>query len=354
MIVGFWGTVAMLTIAQDVFDPRVGRGGFRTGEALHALTEYGVWALITPAVFLLSRRFPLERPHLLRNVGLHILVAVAVAVLVDLVDHISHNVLVPSAPHRPVSLLFMLQGFHVLAEVLLYFLILAAGFARDYFLRYRERLHESARLQTQLAEARLQALRMQINPHFLFNTLHTISTYLERDPRGVRRMIARLSELLRYTLDKTDVKEIPLSQELEFLEGYLDIQQIRFDTLEVSCNIEPEVREALVPTLILQPLVENAIKHGVSEIEDGGRIELAARREGGVLHLSVRDNGPGMRGASGDGAFLFGIGLRNTKERLQSLYGDAHELALESDAAGVVARISLPFHTAADLYTTSV
>ena len=161
-------------------------------------------------------------------------------------------------------------------------------------------------------------------------------------------MIARLSELLRYTMERAGEQEVTLHEELLFLDGYLEIQQIRFqERLEVAKAIDPDVLEALVPSLILQPLVENAIKHGVSRIEEMGRIEIRAWREAETLCLSVRDNGPGPEDASEEG-----VGLRNTRERLQSLYGTAQRLVLEPSAeGGALAQIRLPFHTRADLHT---
>jgi len=195
---------------------------------------------------------------------------------------------------------------------------------------------------------------MQLNPHFLFNTLHAVSALVERDPSGVRRMIARLSTLLRHTLDSGTAQEVPLGDELQFLRDYLDIQQVRFQgRLEVVEDVASGLLDALVPNLILQPLVENAIEHGVSEMEEGGHIEIAARREGDDLVLSVRDNGPGM-----DQEIPLrenGVGLRNTRERLEGMYGDAGSLLLEAaEAGGLQAVVTLPYHTGGDLRTVGV
>src|SRR5439155_14554199 len=172
------------------------------------------------------------------------------------------------------------------------------GFARDYFLRFRARERETAQLQaetaqlqTQLAEAKLSALSAQLNSHFLFNTLNAVSSLVERDPRGVRRMIARLSELLRYTLDGGNDHEVVLSQEIALLERYLEIMRIRFEgKLDVDLEIGDDARDALVPSLILQPLVENAVKHGVDKISGPGRIRIRARREAVRLVMTVSDN----------------------------------------------------------------
>jgi LytS/YehU family sensor histidine kinase len=241
-------------------------------------------------------------------------------------------------------------------DFLVFIAVLAGGVARDYFLRYQSRREQTillqaqaAQLQAQLADARLAALRTQLNPHFLFNTLHAVSALVERDPRGVRRMIARLSELLRTTLDGADEQVVPLGQELTFTHRYLEIMQIRFQgRLSIQSQVEPSALDALVPNLILQPLVENAIKHGVSKIDDEGRIEIHARREGDRLVLCVRDNGPqvaesGLRSAEG-------VGLRNTRERLEQLYGADQSLTLRgADDGGVIAEVIIPFRKRTDL-----
>lgn len=363
LIVAFWGIIIMLNLAQWALDPRGGRpGGLLRGEVTHVVAEHGVWIFLTPGIFWLSRRFRLEGDKLVRHLLLYAAVALAVAVATDVIGHITFHNFVNAGRRGAISPFRSLSGLFFLDELIIYLVVLSAGFARDYFLRYQAHLVEAAQLRTdaanlhaQLAEARLQALRMQLNPHFLFNTLHTISTYIERDPRGVRRMIARLSELLRYTLEMTEMKEVTLRQELGFLDGYLEIQSIRFqDSLEVRREIAPDVLDALVPNLILQPILENAIKHGVSNLEVPGRITLSAWRDKELLHLSVQDNGPGLTVSSGDGAPASnGIGLRNTRERLESLYGSEQSLVMEpADGGGLVARISLPYHTAADLFTS--
>jgi sensor histidine kinase YesM len=245
-------------------------------------------------------------------------------------------------------------------EFLMYVAVLAAGFARDYFLRYRARREEAIALQAQAAElraqlagARLAVLRTQLNPHFLFNTLHAISALVERDPRGVRRMIARLSELLRISLDDVGDAEVPLARELDFTRRYLEIMQIRFEgRLEVIEHVESEALAALVPNLVLQPLVENAFKHGLERIDGVGRIELRAGRVGDRLVLSVSDNGPGV-GSEELGAE--GLGLGNTRERLEQLYGSNQSLALRTHAGGgAVVEVSLPFRMAGEMHTTGV
>ena len=199
-------------------------------------------------------------------------------------------------------------------------------------------------LQAQLAEARLDALRMQVNPHFLFNTLNAISALVERDPGGVRRMIARLSELLRHTIDRNRSDEVPLREELAFIRRYIEIMEIRFQgRLRVRMEIENEILDALVPDFILQPIVENALEHGVSRAAGAGEITIAARRDGDRVILTVRDNGPGISENVGSG----GVGVANTRERIEHLYGDQGKLMLAPAAeGGTIAEILIPFRAA--------
>ena len=352
LIVAFWLFIVLVTVGQRATDPR-GPQGLAWEELVITVLQFTLWGLLTPGIFWLSRRISLTRSDWPRRILLHLGIALIVAILAHLLHLVIFQILLPGM-RRPFSPQRFLLGFRYLDELMVYFVILAAGFARDYFLQYRERQREAVQLRAQLAEARLAALRMQLNPHFLFNTLHAILPLVERDPPGVRRMIVRLSELLRYTLDDGDEPEVPLEQELRFLRSYLDIQQVRLGgRLEVHEEIEPEVLDALVPNLILQPLVENAIKHGVSQVEGTGRIEVRAWREREHLHLSVRDNGPGFTGDSMPGQGR-GVGLRNTKARLEQLYGAAQHLVFRTaEDGGLLAQITLPYHTKADLRATT-
>jgi LytS/YehU family sensor histidine kinase len=206
-----------------------------------------------------------------------------------------------------------------------------------------------AQLRAQLAEARLETLRMQLDPHFLFNTLHAISSLVERDPRGVRRMISRLSELLRHTIEGPTEQEIPLREELGLLRRYLEIMEVRFQgRLAVSSDVDDRVLDALVPNLILQPIVENAIKHGVSQVEGIGRIVIRGSLSGDQVVLSVENNGPtadDMPRVEGKG-----LGIRNTRARLEHLYGAQQSFTLRpAGDGGTIAEIRLPHHTRSDL-----
>jgi two-component system, LytTR family, sensor kinase len=354
-IVAFWTFLAVLTAANAMLDPR-GRGPLKpvasSAPVALAFVEAYLWAALTPIVFRLAGRYGLERPRVVPRILLLLGAGVLTAIFVDLIvawfRFEVFGVLRTSpgsgGPLRNVLRLWWFDDFVVFLGVL------AAGFARDYFHRYQARWRDTVRLQSQaaelqvqLAEARLSSLRTQLNPHFLFNTLNTVSALVERDPRGVRRMIARLSELLRATLDGGSEPEIPLRRELDLLQRYLDILQIRFQgRLETSVDCEPGLADAPVPNLILQPLVENAVKHGVGRAEGCGRIDVRAVREGRDLILTVRDTGAGAasNGAAEPGS---GLGLRNTRARLEQLYGDRHRFMLEPlPEGGMIATIAVP------------
>ena len=365
LILAFWAFIAVLAAVNGLIDPR-GRGlqpVWPSAPIALAFIESALWALITPFVFWLVSRYGIERTNRVARITLFLGVGLVLAIVVDqIVGFFRFEVLF--IPRRPppidVTPFLRVRRLWFVNEYIVYCAVLAAAFARDYFLRYRARREEAARLQAdtahlqaQLADARLAALRAQVNPHFLFNTLHAISALVERDPKGVRRMIARLSELLRTTLEGADEAEVTLAQEVVFLRRYLEIMQIRFQgRLEVDIRIEPGLENALVPNLILQPLVENALKHGIGQLEGVGQIIIAARREDARMLLAVRDNGPGINGI---GAATEGVGLRNTRARLEQLYGSDQSLLLRSPGeGGLSVEISLPYHTSDDLRTAGI
>ena len=233
---------------------------------------------------------------------------------------------------------------YTLSNIFKYWVIVLGYLGWHYYQAYRERERQAGALTTELVEARLQALRMQINPHFLFNTLNTISALIHERPDDADRMVVRLSELLRRTLDRGEVHEVPLRAELEFLRGYLDIEQMRFpERLTVTFDIEPATQDLLVPQLILQPLAENALRHGIMPREEGGRIEISARIVAGPhLELKVRDNGNGLPAATGSPGRA-GIGLRNIRARLTHLYGTDQIFEIGNlPTGGVEARVRIP------------
>ncbi len=364
LIVACWSFLAFLTVATGLVDDRPSHAGIEWRYVTRAFFEYLLWALFTPLIFWLSSRFSVDRMHHLWRALVLIGAGIVVALFMDLAMDVYREI-GRSGRNREIeiSVVRSLTRLWFLNEFMVYIAVLTAGFAREYFVRYRTRQEEAVRLQAQavhlqaqLSEARLEALRMQINPHFLFNTLHAISTLVERDPRGVRRMIARLSDLLRHTLDSTKEQEVRLEEELEFIQRYVEIMEVRFQgRLEIEMNIEPGVQNALVPNLILQPLVENAIQHGVSKVVGAGRIELSATREDDRLFLRVTDNGPGL--PTDDGWLLEdeeGVGLPNTRARLQQLYGSDQRLSLTpAEGGGLMVEVEMPYHTQREELTES-
>jgi two-component sensor histidine kinase len=322
-------------------------GGLGERLALLALLEAWLWALATPLVFWLASRYGPERVGWAAAIVLFSLCGLALAGLIDTIVDVLRVEVVGINPRRAGRFTAFrgIRRLWFLNDLIVYFAVLGAAFTRNYFLRYRERQAEAVALRAQLAESRLESLRMQLNPHFLFNTLNAISAQVERDPRGVRRMIARLSELLRATLESTSIQEVALRRELELLDLFLEIMKVRFQgALEIAVNVDPGSTAAMVPPLILQPLVENAAEHGIARISGPGRIEIGAKREGGRLILSVLDNGPGLiEGREGSTR----LGLENTRERLRQLYGPQGRLTLETaPGGGALARIEIPYREA--------
>ena len=371
-VFAFWTMLAVLTAANRLADQREPALNVvsRTIPIALAFQQMYTWALLTPFVFWLAGRFSFDRSTAVKRIALLLAIGVVVAFSVDRLNssliaafHVRPRYANPAQPGGPGTGGFfsILHGPMIVNHFILYIGVLSAGIARDYFFRYRSRERETARLQSetaqleaQLAEAKLAALNAQLNPHFLFNTLHAVSSLVERDPRGVRRMIARLSELLRYTLEGGHEPVVAVGQEIAFLERYLEIMQIRFDDrLEIDVQVGDDARDALVPSLILQPLVENAVKHGVEKVAGTGRIEITARRHDNRLVLSVGDNGPGRtKSENGDER---GVGLRNIRQRLEQLYGGAQSLTfLERPGGGTIARIEMPFQSRAELRTTAI
>ena len=234
-------------------------------------------------------------------------------------------------------------------NVPIYLAIVGLSHAFIYFRRTQQRDRRALELETQLSQARLQALRMQLQPHFLFNTLNAISTLVQTNPQSAQEMIGSLGQMLRLSLDNGGDPEVPLAQELKFLDCYLEIAQTRFgDRLRVTHDIASGTGPALVPTFVLQPLVENAVRHGIEPGLAPGTIEITVRHSGGMLSISIRDSGVGLaEGNATASASQNGIGIANTRARLQNLYPGQHHFAVRNAAAGgCVAELEIPFHTA--------
>jgi LytS/YehU family sensor histidine kinase len=235
----------------------------------------------------------------------------------------------------------------VVSGAFTYFAVLGVATTLGYHRRFREREVRAAQLEAQLALAQVQALKMQVHPHFLFNTLHAVTVLIREDPTAATRVVTRLGDLLRLTLSRATTAQVSFRRELEILTLYLEIERTRFhDRLEITYDVEPATLGATVPDLILQPLVENAIRHGVSPNAGTGHIDVRSHRDGDWLILEIRDNGTGLPHGR---VRPDGIGLTTTRARLERLYGDHQQLTLENlPAGGCVARIRIPFHLMAD------
>jgi hypothetical protein len=286
-----------------------------------------VWAGLTPLALRIGRRFPLDRDRLARRLLIHLSAGVALS-LVHLVAVGQLNRLVqPSGYQVPVPVAGLIAGLGA-TDMMIYAGLLGVSQALTYVQRYRER-------EVHLVQARLQLLRAQLHPHLLFNTLNAIAELIHQDPPRAERTLTRLSDLLRHALDGSRRPQEILRDELAFLRGYVDLQHTLLqDRLAVSWDVDEEALDAPVPELLLQPLVENAIQHGIGPRASGGTVTIRARRRGDALDLAVIDDGVGLGEPSGAAT---GIGLTNTRARLEHLYGSSARLQVAARATGGVA-----------------
>ena len=317
-----------------------------------------LWAALSPLVFKITRRYRIERDRWFTSLVVHACACVLLS-FGHRAIYLLIGWMVKVVAYRPIpsitELFDFLFFFNMPTALMCYATILLVSHALDYYKQYQEEELKASRLKAELAEAQLrvtqaqlQALKMQLHPHFLFNTLNSISALLDEDVEAADEMLARLGDLLRLTLANSGAQEVTLQEELEFLRCYLEIERVRFqDRLTVQMDIDPESLDALVPNLILQPIVENAIRHGIATRIAPGRIEIRAARAGDVLQLQVKDNGPGIR-AKADATVTNreGVGLNNTRSRLKQLYGPRHRFEL-SDAVGggLLLTIEVPFRS---------
>jgi two-component sensor histidine kinase len=306
-----------------------------------------LWLLLTPLILWLARRFRIERHHWPRNLAIHFLALTIINAVTKTV--FDATMAPPNSAFHDFTWARWLRSIEQNFDTgtLLYSVIILVEHSIVYYRRYQQGLVNAANLQTQLVQAQLRALKMQLHPHFLFNTLHTITALVHEDPDMAERTIARLSELLRLFLANSTIHEVPLSEELRILDLYLEIERTRFeDRLSVHFDVPPELREAMVPNLVLQPLVENSIRHGVGRRSAPGWIAVAAEKYGETLVLRVSDNGVGLRESRPQST---GMGLAITRGRLESLYGEKQSLALRDvQTGGAEVRITLPFRRHVD------
>ncbi|MFL6332494.1 MAG: sensor histidine kinase [Pyrinomonadaceae bacterium] len=339
IIAAFYTFLTLLFIPQVYFYNSAAARPVSWGLAVGrlALANY-IWAALTPLVFWLGRRLPVERPRVVRNLALHLPLSLAFAAVQTLAYHAILGAYFGDVAEAVMSVMrnpgfflnFVTNGFVVYAG------ILAFNQAANYSRKYRDR-------EFRLQQAQLQVLRMQLHPHFLFNTLNAVAALIHENPRAADRVVTQLSDLLRLSLAGGQVQEVTLKEELDFLRKYVEIQRTLLqERLEVSFQIEPGALDASVPSMVLQPLVENSIRHGIASRARGGRVEVTAHREGGTLRLSVRDDGVGLAAAGQNGGS--GLGLSNTRARLARLYGSEQSFELRAGkGGGAEVTLSIPF-----------
>lgn len=331
-----------------------GHGYTRPESFEKSILAWGVWALLAPLIVGIDRWLPVSRDAIFKRFLVHIPFSLFFTALNLYSDALITSVINAKPFPLPAAVIGDALGGLFQARFVVYWLVLFAYITLDYASHLKEREIRTAELEHLVSEARLDVLRAKLHPHFLFNTLNTISAHVEREPRTARRLLEQLGELLRLSLTHAEDQEIPLAQEVAFIERYLELQKARLDDrLEAIVNVEADVLDALVPTFILQPLVENAIRHGTALRMEPGLLEVRAWRTNGQLHLRVQDDGPGLP-EGWDPEASAGIGISNTRERLRHLYGNRNQkFEISSDVGrGVRVDLTFPFRDSHQMDTT--
>jgi signal transduction histidine kinase len=362
---GVWTFVSLAATATIYQLYRRTSNGMRLGTiAGMEFSQILAYAPLTPFVFSFALRYPVQRRNWARRSLLHL-----AAGIVFTLAHISLRAMTPygywDPAHRQWSSAIwdsythaFRSPWHVLQSMFLanvvddvtgtYIPIVLIAHAISYYRRFRERELRATQLEGQLAKAHLQTLKSQLQPHFLFNTMHSISALMLTDVNAADRMMSRLSDLLRMSLESAGTQITTLNRELEFVNCYLDIEKVRFEErLHAIFDIAPETLDAQVPHLLLQPLVDNAVKHGISKVPGGGEIRITVTTQNAELQFKIEDNGPGFKGLST--VPMNGLGLRITRERLESLYGQNHSFEVVSPPnGGVTICVSIPLRIQPD------
>jgi two-component system LytT family sensor kinase len=340
IISSVWLAPALLAVLKEYARSLLGSG--ETPDIRLLVFEGGDWliyGLLTPFVLLLARRYPLTRDTVARRLPIHLVASLGLCAAWALAGWLLSFALFRAGPYGGSMLDWLLTSLPF--GVAVYFAVLGVDHALFWFVAARERETHAARLEAQLAEARMGALRMQLQPHFLLNSLNAVTVVVrDRDTTTATRMLEQLGDMLRRVMRPGRRHEVPLAEELEFARQYLGIETVRFsDRLQPTFAVDPAVLRAAVPEFLLQPLVENAVRHGLARREGATLLRIEARREGAQLVLSVTDDGPGPAD-SGER-----VGLGTTRERLATLYGDKARLELTTTAeGGARATVRLPYH----------
>lgn len=343
-LVGLVFAAVSYGVALSQNDPRF---GIAAALKLNLVLFY-LWGVFSPFIFRLSRRFRVEfRPLTVRNLAIHVVaIDVFAAVHEGLLLTILWSISSRARAEGPLGTYYARHfGYGFYIDLIIASLIVLGAHALLYYDDFRASQLEQSSLKTQLAQAQLRALKMQVHPHFLFNTLHSISSLVLEDPPKANSMIARLGDFLRLTLDNSDQQLVTLKEETEFLRCYLDIEQVRFgDRLRVTFEMEPVTLSAQVPHLILQPIVENAIQHAVAPRTAQSQIQIKANQRNGLLRIEITDNGPGI--AQSELTMDRGLGLKNVRARLNQIYGQNFRLELTNNlGGGLIVGMEIPFQT---------
>jgi len=344
IVFGLWTLIALCSgLADWVYWVWIGRSPNIVDVFRRPLTEQWIWAALTPLVFYLAGKVPLTRPALLRAFGLHLVFFVSLAMLHCLIaEGLGSPMQMPKAYQGSPLVLRFLGDFY--SDIWMYWPLVIIRALMDAHARERERERQASRLEQLMGGLRLSLLRAQIQPHFLFNTLHAISALLRVDPRAAEDMVSDLAEILRASFADAASQETSLRRELDLVGCYLRIQQRRLgDRLSIVWGVEPDTLDAAVPALVLQSLVENAVVHGIAPLSRPGTLTLGARRDGARLLLAVRDDGAGLPPGHRPG-----VGLTNAHERLAQLYGSAQAFELSSEPGkGTCVELVIPYRSLA-------
>ncbi|MDQ1706900.1 MAG: two-component system, LytTR family, sensor kinase [Pyrinomonadaceae bacterium] len=351
LIWGIWTFIGIVFAFQGYFTSYRSERPMPFAESLYIqMTWAYMFALATPLVLWAAARLPIERSNWVRSALLHIPLSIVLSGVLTALGRVLIWLRFGYPVGRTLTFAsvtnFVISNFS--EGIGIYLLIALTSYAYDYYQRFRAGQIKTLQLEAQLSHAQLQALKMQLHPHFLFNTLHSISALLYSDVAAARTMITRLGDFLRLTLENSGSQEVTLKQETEFLTCYLEIERIRFQNrLITRINLGEETLDAQVPNLILQPIVENAIRHGIAPRSTPGLIEIDAKQHNGTLRIQVRDNGPGLpEHRTSEILFKKGLGLANTETRLAQLYGTDHLFYFRNDPdGGLIVTIEIPFHT---------
>jgi two-component system LytT family sensor kinase len=338
LVIGLWTFYGVVSVNQSILWAQVSNRKLDlVSISAFAITLCTTWLCFTPLVIWAARRFPLGAAGWQRSLLVHVPLMAALGILDVRIDRWIGPEFGFARPQT-----FWGEFLWALDMNFFYYAVIVASVtAADFYYMYRERQRKANELHTELVTSKLESLKMQLQPHFLFNTLNAINALIHEDREAADRMVTRLADLLRLTLYESR-HEVPLARELEFVSAYVDIQQIRFQNrLTVTFEVNGPVLGAQVPSLVLQPIVENAIRHGIAPRTRAGHVRVRARREGDTLVLEVEDDGVGIR--AGDDTRSSGIGLRNTRARLQQLHEDNQALVVFPLQQGTLVRIVIPY-----------